>query len=334
MSIPAELKSVTRNFLEQLLVCRPTDTISFAVQYYSDERAATPLVSHAVHSLMFLIRRPVEFRSAVGTIFCAEFLSSGAKSPKSPSTSAAGAALSAPPSGVDNSADGAPPAAASSATAGEAAMPTDEDDTASEGQNAAASTKVATTGDSNETAADALAPVANESSAKLQTLYKVARAAIRNAYSSSASSAGAAAPSQEGEMKDWLCALIEAALGGEAIAKSAVQDFETCVAFLRSYLSLRIIAGCVFESVTQRAQVSTYLQKETDATPGKAKPASLGLEITTTIFVQPEDVELIEQIINATLANQPGSEKFPDVQKTVSVVVNQYMSLLRGKGKK
>jgi hypothetical protein len=112
-----------------------------------------------------------------------------------------------------------------------------------------------------------------------------------------------------------------------------VQDFEACVAFLRSYLSLRIIAGRVFESVTQRAQVSTYLQKEKDAT-GKAKPVLLSLEITTTIFVQPEDVELIEQIINATLANHPGSEKFADVQKTVSVVVNQYMSLLLGKGKK
>ena len=62
MSVPAELKTVTRKFLEQLLLCRPTDVIGFAVQYYSDERTRNSRMSHAVHSLLFLLRRPAEFR--------------------------------------------------------------------------------------------------------------------------------------------------------------------------------------------------------------------------------------------------------------------------------
>jgi len=338
MPVPAELKSVTRNLLEQLLVCRPTDAISFAAQYYSDERAATPLVSHAVHSLMFLLRRPAEFRSAVGTVFCAEFLS-GSKSSAKISSSAAGksgasSSGSTPAGGVDHPADGAPPAAIGSGATGESAASTNENDAASEGQSAAANAKTAA--DSGEAAADVKVAAKKEASTKLQTLYKVARCAIRNAYNSSAnnSTAAGAAPNPDGETNDWMCALIEAALGGEAIAKSAVQNFEACVAFLRSYLSLRIIAERVFESVTQRAQVSTYLLKEKGDAVVRVKPAAPALEITTTVFVQPEDVELIEQIINATIANLPGSERFTDVQKTVSVVVNQYMSLLLGKGKK
>jgi len=339
MSVSAELKSVTRNFLEQLLVCRPTDAISFAVQYYSDERAAAPLVSHAVHSLMFLLRRPSEFRSAVGTIFCAEFLSSSSKSSKKDASSAGssgGSGSAGTPAGGETptatAAESAQPAAPTSSTTGESDAPTGEDDAKfAEGQSSAA----AAAADSDESAADAKTAAKKEASNKLQNLYKVARCAIRNAYSSVPNNAGAGAgPNHDGgfpEPKDWMCSLIEAALGGEAIAKTAAQDFEACVAFLRSYLSLRIITGRVFESVALRAQLSTYLHKEKgDAAKKTVAPA---MEITSTACVRPEDVELIEQIINATIANhQPGSEKFTDVQKTVSLVVNQYMSLLRTPG--
>ena len=63
--LPSELKNVTRRLLEQLLICRPLDSISFSVQFYSDERAPNPSVAHALHSLMFLLRKPREFRAAL-----------------------------------------------------------------------------------------------------------------------------------------------------------------------------------------------------------------------------------------------------------------------------
>ncbi len=315
MSVPGELKSVTRNLLEQLLMCRPIDTISFAFQYYNDECGPNPIVNHAIHSLMFLLRRPDEFRAAVGTIYCSDIIASTYKKEKS-NSSKEGSSSSSRSAEVSSAViEGAQLILHSASNALDTTTPTGEDSSSKDDQNA---TLNASTGFANED--NKVTTGKHEDSLKVQALYRVARTAVR-VVSESFSGSGAA--SSDGESQDPLCTLIENALGGDDIANSAISDFEACIAFLRSYLSMRVIAGQVCLSVKQRSKLSHQSEL-------LRKTLHANLEVTNTVYVQPEDIELIEQIINATLGNSASQEMILDELKIVSAVVNQYMSLLLG----
>ena len=342
MSVPAELKSVTRKFIEQLLLCRPTDTISFAIQYYSDERARSPKLAHAVHSLMFLLRRPMEFRSAVGTIYCTEVSISDESKADTIASSSSGSSNSKTKEGSTEieagagggtTTDGSDPSSASasgrSTTAfDEDEMPGDASPVPVPSASSAPPTVPAQIVAERKAVAAATVNVVNTISA----LHKLARSAIQAAMGEVVNS--------ENEAGDWICTLIESVVGNglgldakAAVASNTELDFETCVAMLRSYLSLRIIAGCVHDMSMKRSQTSSYLvEAKKGSLPQQdsaSSPASLKMEISTTVFVQPEDIALLQQILNATLAKDDKDPGLYDSRKTVTAVINQYMSLLK-----
>ena len=65
---------MTRRLLEQLLVCRLAESVSFSGRFYSDERTPNPAFSHALHSLLFLLRKPEELRAALSCVYCSVLL--------------------------------------------------------------------------------------------------------------------------------------------------------------------------------------------------------------------------------------------------------------------
>jgi len=68
--IPIELRGAIRTLQQSLLLCRPRDTITFAVRYLHDEKSDNSAYHHAVHSLPFLLQIPDLFRSTACTVFC------------------------------------------------------------------------------------------------------------------------------------------------------------------------------------------------------------------------------------------------------------------------
>ena len=68
MSSPS-IDSSIRSFYEVLLTCRPTDPVSFAAEYFEDEKKSDPAYFHAMRMLVHLTSDEKHFRNASATIF-------------------------------------------------------------------------------------------------------------------------------------------------------------------------------------------------------------------------------------------------------------------------
>lgn len=68
MSVPS-IDSSIRSFYEVLLACRPTDPVSFAAEYFEDEKKSDPEYFHAMRMLVYLTSDEKHFRNASATIF-------------------------------------------------------------------------------------------------------------------------------------------------------------------------------------------------------------------------------------------------------------------------
>jgi hypothetical protein len=63
------VEAAVRNFYELLLICRPKNPISFAAEYFDDEKKTDPEYYHALRVLPFLVSDAKNFRNASATIF-------------------------------------------------------------------------------------------------------------------------------------------------------------------------------------------------------------------------------------------------------------------------
>lgn len=264
MSVPVNLKNASLKLVEQLLICRPSDAITFSVRYFYDERnsqtSSSPSFSHAIHSLLFLIKKPVQFRSAISTIFCYE--NSDAKDLRSKSSGGA-ANTTTPGQSVPvscNSTKTTKTATAnlddnasvqSSATVGGADPSSRPNTSASESNKKSSSDNIAglvsDTNDINLADGDKalfsnmnVSDPANNSS----KLFQIARSAIQSVIDTTdmplASSPGASSTSAS-DVHEWLYAMIERLLNEEIIPQGTY-DFDAYIAFIRLYLSLWIVA--------------------------------------------------------------------------------------------
>lgn len=77
---PTDLRCLVRSLEQAVLLCRPRDVLAFSVRYLSDENGSTtPIVSHAIHALPFLLLQPDAFRSAACTVYCSDRALRGAQ---------------------------------------------------------------------------------------------------------------------------------------------------------------------------------------------------------------------------------------------------------------
>lgn len=246
MSVPSELKASSRRFMEQLLLSRPADPISFAMQYFFDERCTTPSVNHAIHSLTFLIRKPVEFRSSVATIYCAERVVSDSSTDDGKSKGSAGASSSAgsgssQPTGEKDEKDdtGAAKTASESKSSGDG-------EPSSSSSSSSSSTKAIV---KEESLSGSVDREENLSSVYLHRLCKIARMAIAASDGSLAIASSKDNDSRNfspslsmnvpgTETTEWIYNAIEKFMQGDPISQAVSLNFETYISFLRLYLSL------------------------------------------------------------------------------------------------
>lgn len=311
MSVPSELKVVTRQLLEQLLVCRPADSISFSVQYYADERSGKTLVNHALHSLMFLLRRPTEFRDAMGTIYCSEVLCQKDNPPPQTKTQKDNITNKQSKEKDNNSSLGI-------------VQSQSESEILSEDSSSSSSILQAIDGENGKDRSDT--PNASENSTMVEdikdtissTLFEIGRSAVR------AAARGSKNVIDESDSQNWMYTVIENSLGNTLVSGTIgdTLDFETFIAFIRMYLCLRIVTGCVNEILLKK-----YLNSSVNYLSGGGNEVSMHLEmaITTDLIVVPEDTVLLEQILNSVLTKQSQPQ---DNKKVVGAVVQQYLSLL------
>jgi len=319
---------VTRRLLEQLLVCRPADSISFSVRFYSDERTPNPAVSHALHSLMFLLRKPKEFRAALSCVYCSVLLEGGGGR-------SSHARLD---KGKDKDTDkkGAPGAKA------------DKDKDAAEGKDAAADSEAGGAGgggaaaDAFDTAAGAEAGAAAKSGADLlqvasgtrscsssesvlsdkeatlKAIFGICRAAVRAATrvqpGQGAPTDASSSDSDTSSKPDWVCTAIENSMtdtlsSSAGNADAPPTDFEACVAFVRTYLCLRVVAASAVRILAKRV--------------GELELLGGALEAFTSKMVVEEDVALIEQILTTSTAKHGQNH-----QKVITGAMSQYLQLL------
>ena len=259
MSVPSELKASSRRSIEQILLCRPTYPISFAVQYYFDERCSSPSVNHAIHSLIFLLRKPVDFRSAVATIYCAETAVATAVANESYAKEEKKEKLAAEAAAVAAAEKAAVAAAASKDDKDDESVspksPKDGDDAADGGGkggggggdlrrsdslgNGAKGAAELTAGkeeSASETQLNRLCNIARRSIASMDGTLAIACRDDKEART--AVSNGAINGIRGTEEFEWIFDAIEKFTRNEPISDAVSLNFETYISFLRLYLSL------------------------------------------------------------------------------------------------
>ena len=272
MSIPLNLKNASLKLVEQLLICRPHDAISFTVRYFYDERNGqvngSPSFSHAIHSLLFLIKKPVQFRSAISTIFCYE--NSDAKDLVSKSqsgTNTTNPGQSAPSSssssssknimktgGANSSNVDDTMSIQSSSTIADSSRP---NTSASESKKSSNDNIAGLVSDINDinlgdndkglfSNMNVSNPVNNSSK-----LFQIARNAIQSVVDTTdVPSPSSSSPHSSPNVHEWLYMMIEKLLNEEIIPQGITYDFDAYIAFIRLYLSLWIVALWVKYCVT------------------------------------------------------------------------------------
>jgi hypothetical protein len=294
MSVPAELKSATRKLLDLLLVCKPIDAVGFAQHFYNDERSAKPSVSHAIHSLMFLLRRPEDFRDAMGTIYSLEVLNQSKES----DSKKQGTGKKEKDVNKDikekEELDGSRPTSSSGAETG-----TDND--GAEVDDASKSKDSSYKGSVNAKR------VATDRENALNTLCTIARTAVMAAARSAKCPLDT--DNDGADAKDELCSVIESNIVTELLSTDCGDpiDFESCLAFVRTYLCLRLIAGSIQEQLAKKTHKDGTI---------------FSLEVTAEKLVTDEDKALLEQIITTC------SAKYTENEKIVNSAISQYFQLL------
>ena len=324
MSVPSELKASSRRFMEQLLMCRPGDSTSFAMQYFFDERCTTPSVNHAIHSLTFLIRKPVEFRSAVATIYCAETAASDSSaddgkaksSSGAPSTMGSGIGNSTAGEKEDKSDSGVVRASPESKTGGESLGAAG--DPSSSSSSSSSSTK--------ESLSDSVARDENTSSLYLKRLCKIARMAIA---ASDGSLAVACSADKDGrnfssssslnvpgtESTEWIYDTIEKFMQGDQISQAVSLNFETFISFLRLYLSLWASLDWLFKGVELLVESNTEGGSSIESHPiWNSERNDLKLSEPT---LMPDDIHILGKSLKGTFASCTNEEK-ANIQVLVS----------------
>ena len=315
MSIPSELKSSTRRMIEQVLVCRPYDSISYAVQYYYDEKCANPTVNHAIHSLLFLIRKPVDFRSAIGTIYCAETA-----------------------------------ATASSSFLGKGQISTsgnkeDKDTDATSKIEKSADNSDPESGRDTPTAEIDLSPteeVIGDSMKQLNNLCRIARLAIASYDGSLAVAAGNSRvdllrsplePIPGTEDKMWLFNLVEKSLRKEPMTEAVSLDYETYISFLRLYLGLWTVVVWFEKAVRHLwAMNSNNVKLESlfkdILSIGNNAATGIGNEdAVLSRMVLEEDEDVLRKLL-AGVYNTCNNEEKEDIEKVVTRCFEQYVEIV------
>jgi hypothetical protein len=253
MSVPSELKASSRRFIEQILLCRPTDPISFAVQYYFDERCSSPSVNHAIHSLTFLLRKPVDFRSAVATIYCAETAVATAVANESYAKEEKKEKLAAEAAAVAAAEKAAGTAAVSKDDKDDESVSPKDGDYAADGGGKAGGDLRRSDSLGNDVKGAAELSAGKEESASETQLSRLCNIARRSIASMDGTLAIACRDDKEArtavsngaingirgtEEFEWIFDAIEKFTRNEPISDAVSLNFETYISFLRLYLSL------------------------------------------------------------------------------------------------
>ncbi len=305
MSVPSELKASSRRFMEQLLMCRPGDPISFAMQYFYDERCSTPSVNHAIHSLTFLIRKPVEFRSAVATIYCAETAmndsSDEGKSKASGANGGGGGSMS-----TSGQADKDEKMDAGSVKASSESKSVTEISVGG-GAVGEASSKDGVKAISRQgSLADPVPRDENLTSLYLKRLCKIARMAVAASDGSLAiacsndiearnfsSSASMNVPGTE--TNEWIYDVIEKSMRGDPISQAVSLNFETYISFLRLYLGL----WASLDWISKGAEVLIESENSNIDSYDVGESQGGNLKLSEPI-IMPDDIDLLGRALKGT----------------------------------
>ena len=299
-----------------ILVCRPPDSVSYAVQYYYDEKCSNPAVNHAIHSLLYLLRQPVDFRSAIGTIYCAE----------------TAANASAPVLGKEQMANEGSKEAKEGDGAQKVEKNVDDRSTANE---SCRETPVPAENEPTLSSDDAV----TEAVKHLNKLCRIARLAIASYDASLAVAAGNGKsdllknllePIPGTEDKEWLFELIEKSLRKDPISEAVTLDFETYISFLRLYLGLWTVVAWL-----ERATTSLKAMKSNNAKIDVLIKDMLTLgsnprdnEDSLLISMMLEEDEDVLRRLLAGVYNTCTPDEKEDIEKVVTRSFEQYFGVV------
>lgn len=312
MSVPSDLRSSTRRMIEQILICRPHDSVSYAVQYYYDERCPNPAVNHAIHSLLYLLRKPVDFRSAIGTIYCAE----------------TAASASAPLLGKEHT-------------------PNQGSKEAKESDGIVKDIIVSDRNSENDS--ERGSPIMVESdpafssdvvgeAVHLDSLCRIARLAISSYDASLAVAAGSMRsdllknslePIPGAEDKVWLFELIERSLRKDPISEAVNLDFEAYISFLRLYLGLWTVVAWLKRATTSLTTMDSSNAKIDVLTEDMlATRSNIGVEDDGLLNnVLQEDEDVLKNLLTSVYNTSTPEEK-EEVDTIITRCFEQYFGVV------